>query len=1348
MDKELDKKEPYSIGLDIGTSSIGWAVIGDDCNLRRYKHQNMWGAHLFKEADKAATRRSFRSSRRRLARRKRRITLLQQIFDDEIQKIDPHFYLRLSESMLHLGDKNSALELDANILFADHSFTDKSYREKYPTIYHLRSDLFHNTDRQDIRLVYLALHHIIKYRGNFLVEGGVDSVISSFDNQNLQKFMDFIGADERAAKEIKNILLDRSKSRSARKSAIDKQIQLTPSTKEAVKAVVGLKWDASKLFEDSSLETKGEFSSKDYEEQRDAIATAVGDENYELVATLESVYQWTVFSQFIRKGSCLSDIMIERYDNYRQDLSDLKSLFREFLNENNYKSFFHGKKSSFELYNTHKKYLSENNNKTTPLYKDIENILKNIAKDDPRYQRFEKRAKLGEFLVRQRIRDNGAIPHQIHQYELEKIIDNQAQYYPFLAQNRDKIISIFTFKLPYYIGPLKTGGNFAWSVKKKDGVIYPWNYDEMIDDEASAEKFIDRMRNHCTYLPDEEVLPKNSLLYQEYEVRNELKNITINGKGLDVNVQNDIVDKLFTVESSVTRKKLVDYLYKNQIYDTDSLAIEGFSNERGFNSSRKSYIDFTQKIGVEITLDNQQAIEEVIKWITLFEDKKILAKKLRNKYSDMFSEEQISKILRLNYSGWGRFSRKLLDGIAIQNQDGKLTVIGAMRQYKDNFMQIIQGDQYEFKKIIDGILSVDKRTSITYDDIKDLAGSPGIKRALWRSVRIIDEIVDTVGYEPKLISIEMARNEGEKVNTNSRKSQLEKMYKELIGDDADYNKSVIKPQLAEYKEKLNKKKYYLYFLQNGKCAYTGKPLDIENDLRECEIDHIIPRSLTKDDSLDNTVLVIRSENQRKEDDYPVSSDIQKRMVVIWSLLKKAKLMSPKKFQHLTSREQLSKGRIAGFVNRQLVETRQITKHLARMLHEKYHDSSTDIFTIRAGMGSEYRNYHDLPKSRDINDFHHAKDAYLAVIIAQFIRCRYPKLEEKFIYGEYMKFKNKLLNSHDKHSFIIRAMDRDFTDESTDEVVWQRKTAYDVIDQTMKYNDCLITQKTEIGDNQFYNQTIYGKDSTDPKPAIPRKTNLPVNKYGGYSGEKDAYCMAIHYINRGNPVHKIIGIPVQVYMQDRIKPGSINNYIQNKYKQATVLIPKIPLSQKIKYDGNEQFIVSSSEVTNAKQLKLPYDIEYAVAIALKFGSVPQISVTEEQASSNDRCRYIRNQQIERREKVIDGINRFWDAYIDKLGSQYQQFGKVVEKVKATTSEYRAMSVEDKIKAIGLVLIATHAGSGRVDMKKSFPELGLPDSFGRMANKTLDPTKFTFVYESITGLHRRELNGETLRLEQDN
>lgn len=1331
-------KQPYSIGLDIGTNSVGWAVINEGFDLRKYKHQNMWGAHLFDEAQKAATRRSFRSSRRRLARRKRRITLLQQIFDDEIQKVDPHFYLRLSESMLHVGDKSSTLELDANILFADHSFTDKSYREKYPTIYHLRSSLFHDSEKQDIRLVYLALHHLIKYRGNFLIEGGVDNVISSFDNQSLQAFMEFIGADDSTAQKIKATLLDRSLSRSARKSDIINLLQPSPDNKravsEAVGAAIGLKWNADKLFEDDSLEVKGEFSNKNYEEQRDEIATAIGDDRYGLVETLESVYQWTIFSQFIRKDSCLSDIMIEKYDAYRQDLSDLKALFHEFLPQK-YKTFFHGDAAEFELYNNHKRNLDD-------LYKSIKKQLGEVAKDNPRYQRFEKRAELEEFLSRQRIRDNGAIPHQIHQYELEKIIDNQAQYYPFLAQNRDKIISIFTFKLSYYIGPLKTGGDFAWSVKKKDGVIYPWNFDEMIDDEASAEKFIDRMRNNCTYLPDEEVLPKNSLLYQEYEVRNELKNVTVNGERLSPDIQNRIVDELFTKESSVTYKKLVKYLYDNQIYNTDSLIISGTAKEKSFASSRKSYLDFTNKIGIEITPKTQKAIEEVIKWITLFEDKKILAKKLQ-KYSDIFDDNQLRAILKLNYSGWGRLSHKLLDGITAHTPYGELTVIETMHSSKDNFMQIIQSDRYEFKKIIDDILSADQRTDIAYDDIKKLAGSPGIKRALWRSVRIIDEIVDTIGYEPKLISIEMARNEDEKVRTKSRYGQLEKMYKDLYGNA--YTKFDIKSQLAEYKDRLDKKKYYLYFLQNGKCAYTGEPLDIENDLRDSEIDHILPRSLTKDDSLDNTVLVLRKENQRKLDDYPIAPDIQNHMRSIWTSLKNAKLMSQLKFQRLTNQKQLSEDRVAGFVNRQLVETRQITKHLARMLTEKYPNSSTEVFTIRAGMSSEYRRIHDLPKCREINDLHHAKDAYLAAVLAQYVKIRYPKLDNAFIYGEYMKFKSKRQTDTDRSSFILASMNYDLTNTETGEIIWQSKTTRDVIDRTMKYNDCLITKKTEIGDNQFYKQTIYSKDSTNPKPAIPKKANLPVNRYGGYSGENAAHFMVIRYPKKDILVNEIISIPAQVYTLEKTKPGSINEYLHNNYKQATVILSKIPINQKIEYDGNEQFIVGSKEVTNAKQLKLPYGIEYAIAIALKQG-IPHVTISEEQAVDDNKLQRKRNKQIERRDKVIDGVEKFWGIYADKLTNQYQQFGNAGPNAQSALVEYSELSLDDKIKVINLVLKATHAGSGRVDMSKEFPQLGLSSRFGRMNNKALDPTKLTFVYESITGLHRRKLDGKLLEQDQ--
>src|SRR5699024_11070816 len=41
---------------------------------------------------------------------------------------------------------------------------------KYPTIYHLRKDLLNTDKKFDSRLIYLALHNLVKFRGHFLNE--------------------------------------------------------------------------------------------------------------------------------------------------------------------------------------------------------------------------------------------------------------------------------------------------------------------------------------------------------------------------------------------------------------------------------------------------------------------------------------------------------------------------------------------------------------------------------------------------------------------------------------------------------------------------------------------------------------------------------------------------------------------------------------------------------------------------------------------------------------------------------------------------------------------------------------------------------------------------------------------------------------------------------------------------------------------------------------------------------------------------------------------------------------------------------------------------------------------------
>ena len=44
----------YFIGLDIGTNSVGWAVVDENGDLCKFKGQNTWGSRLFEQAKSAA----------------------------------------------------------------------------------------------------------------------------------------------------------------------------------------------------------------------------------------------------------------------------------------------------------------------------------------------------------------------------------------------------------------------------------------------------------------------------------------------------------------------------------------------------------------------------------------------------------------------------------------------------------------------------------------------------------------------------------------------------------------------------------------------------------------------------------------------------------------------------------------------------------------------------------------------------------------------------------------------------------------------------------------------------------------------------------------------------------------------------------------------------------------------------------------------------------------------------------------------------------------------------------------------------------------------------------------------
>ena len=74
----------YYLGLDMGTSSVGWAVTDENYNLLRVKGKDLWGIREFEGAKTCAERRIHRTNRRRHQRELVRIGLLKDYFHDEI----------------------------------------------------------------------------------------------------------------------------------------------------------------------------------------------------------------------------------------------------------------------------------------------------------------------------------------------------------------------------------------------------------------------------------------------------------------------------------------------------------------------------------------------------------------------------------------------------------------------------------------------------------------------------------------------------------------------------------------------------------------------------------------------------------------------------------------------------------------------------------------------------------------------------------------------------------------------------------------------------------------------------------------------------------------------------------------------------------------------------------------------------------------------------------------------------------------------------------------------------------------------------------------------------------------
>lgn len=1351
----------YYVGLDLGTSSVGWAVTDDKYQLLRAKGKDLWGVRLFEEAEVAAGRRVNRVSRRRRQREVARIGLLKEYFAEEIAKVDSNFYERLSESKYHREDKRVATKYG---IFADENYTDEDYYKEYPTIFHLRKELIENPEAHDVRLVYLALLNMFKHRGHFL-NAGLNTEGETEDVEDLYALLYSVVQEQSLAEipeivdfsKVKELLSQRNISRTAMAEQISEVFAIEKKKNKAgyeiIKGFCGLTVSLNALFskeefDETHKKIQVSFRDTRYEETMEEYSSLLSEEETEVIGLMKQIHDLGLLSNVMKGSKYLSEARVKEYNKHKEDLIILKRVIKEYAPEKYDSMFREMEPGSYSAY-VNSVNASEpcrrnvKERKREDLYAAIKKLLKDIPdSDDKEY--ILTQIELEAFLPKQLTASNGIIPNQVHVIEMKKILSNAEGYLPFLKETdeskltvSERIIQLFQFQIPYYVGPLNLQhknlpNGHAWAVRKKEGRVLPWNMEEMIDVKKSSEEFINRMVRHCTYLQGERAIPKDSLLYERYCVLNELNNLRIHGERVSSQLKQSIFRDLFEKGKRVTQKQLFQYLVREGVLeDGDVDAISGI--DKDFKNALVSYGKFKAVFGEAMKLDaTKRMVEDIIYWGTIYgDDKKFLREKIKDEYGEYITDEQLRRIAGFKFHAWGRLSRTFLELQGCEKGIGeKLSLINMMWESNYNLMELMS-DRFTYQENLAEISENSEKTlrELEYEDLEDLYLSAPVRRMIWQTVLVLKDIEQVTGKEPSRVFVEMPREDGEKgVRKDSRKQKLKELYKGCKIDSRDWIGEID----SKSDQELRSKKLYLYYMQQGRCMYTGERIDLDDLFNDnlYDIDHIYPRHFVKDDSLENNLVLVKKEvNAHKSDTYPIEKAIYDARHGWWrSLLTsdmQSKFITREKYNRLVNRNAFTDEQLTGFISRQIVETRQGTKVVAHLFEEMFPNS--EVVYVKAGNVSAFRQERKLLKSRVVNDFHHAQDAYLNIVVGNTYFVKFTKNPANFI-REYRK------NAEANRYHVNKMFDN--TVERNGEVAWVaaekngESGTIQTVKRMMAKNSPLITRMNFESHGQIADATLYGAENANVNTYIPLKASderlRDVTKYGGFNSVSITYFFLVEHTKGKKRIRTIEAMPL--YLRDKLATDRerLTEYCREQLGlvEPDVRMERIKIQSLVKRNG---FYLYISGKSNNRLI-----VRNGVALCLNRNWVTYIKGVEKAAETEGAYSLVTA------EKNLE----LYDVLTEKhrAGIYSQRPNPVGEKLVHARDKFEQLEIREQCKVILQILQLSQLSNMGADLSL----IGEAKKTGicMIGKNITDAQEFKLIHQSPSGLFETEIDLKTV------
>lgn len=524
---------------------------------------------------------------------------------------------------------------------------------------------------------------------------------------------------------------------------------------------------------------------------------------------------------------------------------------------------------------------------------------------------------------------------------------------------------------------------------------------------------IEKMLGHCTFEKDEPRAAKGSYSAEYFRLLqdvNHLRLVKNNGESSALTAEQkqiyiDLVMKSATASYAQLRKKLElsnDVSFNMLRYGSDEIGKverKKLGHMKFYHEMRKA-LNTVQKNAIStVSWEQRNEIARILLCYKSDDKRKAQLEKLD------IPHEFIPALLTLSTSKTAHLSAKALRKL-IPYLEKDMTYAEACKE--------VYGEHKS---------SITKKNKLSLFDIEPI-NNPVVRRAVSQTIRVINAVVREYGA-PEVVRVELAREMGKPYDVRTQITKKQEA-------NAKKNEEV-KQKIREIKglEPTGQDivKFKLFQDQNGVCLYSGQNLDITRlfEAGYVDVDHIIPYSISFDDSYTNKVLVRSPENRQKGNRIP--ADYFKSDPARWQrfeTLVNTQVHNWKKKRNLLT-QALSEEQKNGFKQRNLVDTQYIARVIYNLINDHLQFAETGKYdkkrrtqAVNGAITAHVRKRLGIQKIREDGDLHHAVDAAV-------VACVSPGMIQK-------------VTQYTKHRECIRKTKEGYLDTETGELM--TREAYD------------------------------------------------------------------------------------------------------------------------------------------------------------------------------------------------------------------------------------------------------------------------------------------------------------------